>query len=177
MRPAETTYQVSNVTDDQLTLMVRQKTLTPEVEQALRGVLAKKTQIAAVDAEIKARKDETERIFADQERLRENLKALGSRAEEKSLVGRYTRQLEEQETRLDTIKRDIAERESMRQALQAELDAMVQGLAFGTVTGPSPGERQSSNGGSIDAGGMPAGSGPRAAARRTGPRVQARSRR
>jgi predicted RNase H-like nuclease (RuvC/YqgF family) len=74
---------------------------------------------------------ETEQIFKDQERLRENLKALGSRAEEKALVGRYTRQLDEQETRLGVIRREIAEREAKRARLQAELDALVQGLSFG----------------------------------------------
>jgi hypothetical protein len=130
VRPAEVTYQISNVTDDQLALFARQKTLTPEVEQALRTVLAKKAQIAGVDGEIKMRKDETDRTFADQERLRENLNALGSRTEEKSLVARYTRQLDDQETRLDTLKREITEREARRQALQSELDALIQGLAF-----------------------------------------------
>ena len=130
LRPIETTYQVANVTDDQLTMFVRQRTLTPEVEQGLRAMLAKKGEIAAVASEIGAGNREVEQIFKDQERLRENLKALGNRTEEKSLVGRYTRQLDEQETRLDTIRREIAERESTRKKLQGELDVMVQGLTF-----------------------------------------------
>ena len=46
-------------------------------------------------------------------------------------MSRYTRQLDEQETRLDGIKKEIADFEARRQKLQAELDAMVQGLAFG----------------------------------------------
>ncbi|MEK6629876.1 MAG: hypothetical protein AABY89_03960, partial [Acidobacteriota bacterium] len=130
LRPIETTYQVANVTDDQLTMFVRQRTLTPEVEQGLRAMLAKKGEIAAVASEIGAGNREVEQIFKDQERLRENLKALGNRTEERSLVSRYTRQLDEQETRLDTIKREIAERESTRKKLQGELDVMVQGLTF-----------------------------------------------
>jgi hypothetical protein len=132
MRAAETMYQVSNVSDDQLTMLVRQKTLTPEVEQALITVLAKKSEISVVAAEIASRSGETRQIFEDQERLRENLKALGTRAEEKSLVARYTRQLDEQETRLDVLKREIAEREVTRQKLQRELDVMIRGLTFGT---------------------------------------------
>ena len=131
MRAAETTYRVSNVDDSQLALLVQQRALTPEVEQALRGVLAKKNEIGGVVAEIETRNAEVRRIFEDQGRLRENLKALGGRTEEKSLVARYTRELDEQENRLAALKREIAEREGRRQKLQAELDALVQGLAFG----------------------------------------------
>jgi hypothetical protein len=62
--------------------------------------------------------------------LRENLKALKGSAEEKNLVTRYTRQMDEQETRLDQIKREIADREARRQALQRELETLVQALSF-----------------------------------------------
>jgi hypothetical protein len=130
IRPVESTYQVSAVTDDQLTQFVSQRTLTPEVEQALRAVMAKKAEMAAVAAEINARNSETNQIFQDQERLRENLKALKGSAEEKNLVTRYTRQLDEQETRLDLIKREIADREAKRRVLQGELDTLVQALSF-----------------------------------------------
>ena len=125
----DTTYQVSNLTTDQITMIAQQRTLAPEVEQALRAVVAKKAEVAAVATEIAARSRETDQIFRDQERLRENLKALKGSAEEKTLVARYTRQLDEQETRLDAIKREVAEREARRAKLQSELDALVQGIA------------------------------------------------
>ena len=131
LRVMDATYQVASFTDDQLAVLVKQRTLTPEVEQALRGIIAKKGEVAAINGELADRMRETEQIFKDQERLRENLKALGSRTEEKALVGRYTRQLDEQETRLGVIRREIAEREAKRARLQAELDALVQGLSFG----------------------------------------------
>jgi hypothetical protein len=130
VRVMDSSYQVTAFTDDQLAMLGRQRTLTPEVEQALRGIIAKKGEVAAIESELAARTRETEQIFKDQERLRENLKALGSRTEEKALVGRYTRQLDEQETRLDVLKREIAEREAKRVRFQTELDALVQGLSF-----------------------------------------------
>ena len=131
LRAIDASYQVTNFTDDQLAMFVRQGALTSEVEQALRGIIAKKGEVAAVNGELADRMRETEQIFKDQERLRENLKALGSRTEEKALVGRYTRQLDEQETRLDVIKREVADREAKRTKLQSELDGLVQGLSFG----------------------------------------------
>jgi hypothetical protein len=131
LRSLSTSYAVTSFTDDQLALLVQQRALTPEVEQALRAIMAKKGEIAAVNDEIGRRKQETERIFGDQERLRENLKALKGSSEERSLVSRYTRQLDEQETRLDVIRRDIADGEARRAKLQSELDTLVQGLAVG----------------------------------------------
>ncbi len=130
-RVLETSYLVSNLTDDQLGLLVRQQALTPESERALRAVLAKKTEIGGVEAEIRSRTQERDQIFRDQERLRENLKALGTRTEERALVTRYTRQLEEQETRLDAIAKDVSSREAAKQRLQRELEVMIEGLVFG----------------------------------------------
>lgn len=130
-RVLETSYLVSNLTDDQLGLLVRQQALTPESERALRAVLAKKTEIGGVEAEIRSRTQERDQIFRDQERLRENLKALGTRTEERALVTRYTRQLEEQETRLDVIAKDVSSREAAKQRLQRELEVMIEGLVFG----------------------------------------------
>jgi hypothetical protein len=130
VRLVESIYGVSAVTDDQLSQFVSQRTLTPEVEQALREVMAKKSEIAAVASEVSARNSETSQIFRDQERLRENLKALKGSAEEKNLVTRYTRQLDEQETRLDLIKREIAAAQATQKKLQSELETLVQALSF-----------------------------------------------
>jgi len=128
MRAAETTYRVSSVTEDQVSMLVQQRALSAELEQSLRRVLAKKGEVAAVAADIEVRNAEVKRIFDDQARVRENLKALGGRNEERSLVARYTRELDEQENRLAALKGEIAERETRRQKLQAELDALIAGL-------------------------------------------------
>ncbi len=130
VRPDVSSYQLTSLTDDQVAVFVRQRAITPEVEQALRPVLAKKREIAAVAGGIEARGRERDRIFSDQERLRENLKALKGSAEEKSLVARYTRQLDEQETRLEALKKETADLEAQRQRLQAELDALIDALTI-----------------------------------------------
>ncbi len=130
-RPDLATYQIASLSDDQVALFVRQRSITPEVEQALRPILAKKRELGTVIAEIAAREEQRKDIFADQERLRENLKALKGTSEEKALVVRYTRQLDEQETRLDVLKKETADRETQRQKLQAELNAMIEALKVG----------------------------------------------
>ena len=100
-----------------------------ERSRSFRAVIAKRGEVAAVATEIKARSWETDQIFRDQERLRKNLKALKGSAEEKTLVARCTRQLDGQETRRETIKREVADCEARRAKLQSELDSLVQGIA------------------------------------------------
>jgi hypothetical protein len=131
MRPVESRYSVSNLTRDQVALFLKQQVINPQIDQALQPVFGKKDEIAALDTEIAARKAEVERIFQDQERLRENLKALKGSAAEKNLVERYTKQLDEQETRLATLRRETAEREGKRHDAQAALDKLIEGLAVG----------------------------------------------
>jgi hypothetical protein len=130
-RPDLASYQVASLSDDQVALFVRQRTITPEVEAALRPILAKKREIATVAGELSAREAQRKEIFSDQERLRENLKALKGSSEEKALVVRYTRQLDEQESRLDILKKETADREQQRQKLQGELNAMIEALKVG----------------------------------------------
>jgi hypothetical protein len=132
-RPVETRYAISNITPDQIGMFVRQKTINPEIEQALRRIVAQKGVIAGLDAQLQARKDETKRIFDDQQRLRENMKALKGSAEEKALLQRYTKQLDDEETRLEAIRKESADLEAKRAQAQTELNRMIEALEFDTT--------------------------------------------
>jgi hypothetical protein len=129
-KPLETRYIIGNLTDDQVTLFVRQKTINPEIEAALRKIVAQKGVIAGFDRELQSRRDETKRIFDDQQRLRENMKALKGSAEEKALVERYTKELNEQEDRLAAIRKESADLEAKRAEAQSELSRMIEALQF-----------------------------------------------
>jgi chromosome segregation ATPase len=93
-------------------------------------VQAQKAVVTNLDAEKEARDEETARIYDDQQRLRENIKALKGSAEEKALLQRYTKQLNDQEDRLEQLKKEIEELEAKRADAQAELDQMIQAMAF-----------------------------------------------
>ena len=129
-RPLETRYALGNLTDDQIALFLRERTVNPDVEQALRRIVAQKNEVARFQMQIEQRQKEISRIFEDQQRLRENMKALKGSAEEKALTQRYTQQLADQETRLETLRREMADLESKRQQAQAALDAMIQEVAL-----------------------------------------------
>jgi len=64
--------------------------------------------VSELEDQQNVREEEMKKIFDDQERLRENLKALKGSSEEKMLVQRYTQQLNEQETRLEKLRQEKA---------------------------------------------------------------------
>jgi hypothetical protein len=129
-RPIETRYELTNLTNDQIVLFERQKSINPEVEAALRKIIEQKGQVAALEAQISAKNAETRKIYDDQSRIRENLKALKGTPEERALTQRYIQQLADQETRLEAIQRETADLTSKREQAQATLDTMVNSLTL-----------------------------------------------
>jgi hypothetical protein len=129
-RPIEVTYGLSAISSAQVATLVRQRSIDKSVEEALRRVLAQKDVIEGLEQQNNAREEEKQRIFDDQQRLRENMKALKGSAEERALLQRYTHQLSDQETRLESLRKEIAETAAKRKSAQAVLDRMIAELSF-----------------------------------------------
>ena len=55
----ETSYQLSNLTTEQIALLVRQKTIHPEIEAAFRKIVEQENRVAALDEELARRETET----------------------------------------------------------------------------------------------------------------------
>jgi hypothetical protein len=128
VRTLDTTYELSHIDDDQIGLFLQQRTITPEMAEALRKITAQKAVVSKLEDEMEARQHDIERIVDDQARLRENMKALKGSAEEKALIQRYTRQLDEQETQLDGLRKKIEATEERRDAEKEKLDVMIADL-------------------------------------------------
>lgn len=131
----EIRYAASDLGDDQVALMLKTAQLGPQQSEALRTLAARKGEILALDQELGQRSAEAERIAADQGRLRENMKALKGSAEEKRLLERYVRQLDQQEDQLAAARSAVMELQARRDKLQADLSEQVQRLAFDTGEG------------------------------------------
>jgi hypothetical protein len=136
-RPAETRIEINNVDDDQIGVMLKDNSITPEIEQALRKILAQKSQVEALDTEVENRDTETNAIYDDQQRVRENLKALKGSAEEKALTQRYTQQLSDEENRLGKLRVEKEEFQKKSEAAQAQVDKMIEDLAMEATLGPN----------------------------------------
>jgi hypothetical protein len=129
-RPREDRVVVAGLSADQLGVWLQQSGSGPSLEAVLRPVIEKKQALAALAQNIAARTSEVDRIGTDQQRVRENMKALKGTAEEKALVQRYARQLDEQETRLEALRKEIADLEQQRAKAQAELEKLIDGLTL-----------------------------------------------
>jgi hypothetical protein len=127
-RPITNNYALTNVTDGQIKFFLDQKMINPEVEKALRRILLQKNDIAGLDGLIAGRRTQVTSISDDQQRVRENMNALKGSAEEKALVERYVRELNEQEDRVQALRREISELQQKREAAQSALNGMIEAL-------------------------------------------------
>jgi hypothetical protein len=73
--PLQTTVQLDSITSDDLELLLKDGSITPEIEEALRKILDQKAQLANFTSEAETREASMSSIYDDQQRLRENLKS------------------------------------------------------------------------------------------------------
>jgi len=123
--PLETTYELTNLDSDEVALLVQQKRLTPVMQQSFNRILAQKDKIGGIDQQINQRKQESDQIAADQNRIRENMKALKGSSEERALLQRYTKQLDSQEDRIATLRGETDGLRKQRDRARAELGLMI----------------------------------------------------
>jgi hypothetical protein len=128
--PRSTTIKLTNVTTPMIETYLTQKELTPELEKFLRQIVAQKDSIAKLDADLKQKQDELNEIGVDQSRVRQDLQALKGTPEEKALAQRYVKELDDQETRLGTLKKEILDVQAKRKQAQQELDDMMEHAAL-----------------------------------------------
>jgi chromosome segregation ATPase len=104
------------------------RAINAEVEKVLRRFAGQKNGIAAFDADIAAHKAQVSGIAEDQQRVRENMKALKGSLEEKALVERYARELNDQENRVQSFLHEISDLQQRRDAAQKALTETIEGL-------------------------------------------------
>jgi hypothetical protein len=127
-RPITVRYQLTNVSDAQVDFFVSQNSVNAEVEKMLRRVLGQKNAIAAFEADIAARKMQLSSIAEDQQRVRENMKALKGSSEAKALLERYARELNDEEDRVQSLQQEISALQQRRDVAQKALTEMIEGL-------------------------------------------------
>jgi hypothetical protein len=128
--PQETSYALNNIDDNTIGFVLKTTGIQPEVEAALRKLLAKKNEIAAVKRVLKERRDDVDGITKEQARIRENMKALKGSAEEKALLERYVAGLSKQEDLLASLNSEIFAKELELNARESEYQQMAESIAF-----------------------------------------------
>jgi SMC interacting uncharacterized protein involved in chromosome segregation len=82
-------------------------------------------KIEELSNQISQRKQESDEITADQNRIRENMKALKGTSEEKTLLQRYVGQLDSQESRLALLRKESSDLTAQQTHAKVELDRMI----------------------------------------------------
>src|SRR6266478_2528329 len=125
-KPLYSQYTLNGVTNEEIDLLLRQKSINADIEKSLRTITAQKKVVADFDGALKDQQKALDQIFTDQARLRENMKALKGSAEERTLLQRYTKQLDEEETQLDALRKKKQEIEAEQQSANTALQKMIQ---------------------------------------------------
>ncbi|MDQ1333210.1 MAG: hypothetical protein QG552_160, partial [Thermodesulfobacteriota bacterium] len=125
MRESWESIMVSNLTPDHIVLFAGKNYLSQDTRRQLEKIVALKSEISAIDRDLKALEKGREQIFKDQKRLRENLQGLGQTTEEKDLRSRYIQQLNQQETQLEKQGEREKAFERQRKTKQGELDELM----------------------------------------------------
>jgi hypothetical protein len=123
-------YVISDFTRPQLEYFVTNKYIDAQTQAALEKIMEIKSRVAANDARLQTITQESTEIGEDQQRLRENIKALTATAEAKQLIARYVSKADTQESRLEQLAKDRRSAVEERGRLQAELEAAIRGLVF-----------------------------------------------
>ena len=130
MRQGETRIMIGNVDEVMIAQLVKSGISAAALEGALKPVLDKRTELSRAEQRMATLQQEQQSIAADQQRVRENMKALRGSSEEKQLLQRYARQLDEQETRLSTLRVDVTRVTGEMEKLRSELAALIGAVSF-----------------------------------------------
>jgi hypothetical protein len=97
---------------------------------ALEKILDLKSRLASAEARIRDIDKEAGEIAQDQQRLRDNIKALTATAEAKQLISRYVAKADTQETRLEQLNKDKQSANEERVRLQTDLASAIRNLTI-----------------------------------------------
>jgi hypothetical protein len=123
-------YALVDFSRQDLDLFISRNYIDQTTRAILEGIIDIKSRLAAAEARVEAIDQEVTEIGADQQRLRDNIKALTATAEAKQLITRYVAKADTQETRLEQLTRDKQAQHAEAERLQEELEAVVRSVTI-----------------------------------------------
>ncbi len=118
-------FAITTFNDDGIAVYIRAQEVSDAVKNALREVVEKKQALASLARDRTDREQEIAAIGEEQSRIRDNMSRLDRTSE---LYTRYVQKFDEQETRIEDLREEIAELLEQEQQAQAALDAFLVSL-------------------------------------------------
>lgn len=128
VHPERMVYQLTGISDDQLTIMLNGAGDRPAIEKALAPVLSARAKVHDLDSQIAAKQQAVDNVEADSTRLHNNLQGLRDSAEERALARRYAGEMNADEDQLQSLRKDLADLQQQRTAAQQALDQAISNL-------------------------------------------------
>jgi hypothetical protein len=126
----ETRIAVTDFMNEHVSALAMTGTNGESLQRALAPLVAQRGELAAIERQLASLNSRMQAIVVDQQRLRDNMKALRGSAEEKLLLQRYTRQLDDQENQLDALSQQIATATARREDAQKELNVLIAAFQY-----------------------------------------------
>ncbi|RPJ62478.1 MAG: hypothetical protein EHM23_02900 [Acidobacteria bacterium] len=123
------TIEVANFGPDQMSLFLSQRQVDEATRVKLTRLLEAKQKISDVQARVRRVEASVREISEDQQRLRDNLKALEGTKEARQLISRYIAKVEQQEDELENVCKQKSTLEVELNGRQKELQQAIE--AFG----------------------------------------------
>jgi hypothetical protein len=117
--PVEQSYGISTLDDNAILLYSRARGTSPAVKESLAEVIRRKQEIERIAREKTEREQEINAIGQEQARIRENMSRLERTSD---LYTRYVQKFSQQETRVETLREEIAQRQTQEQQARQALD-------------------------------------------------------
>ena len=121
-------WQIQTVDRKQIALWLEKRYIDGGTLEALERLAEQSDKAAMLEHWIQQRTGEIEEIYSNQERLRENLQALGTSRDERGLRERYIEALSAEEDRLGTLREQLQQWREEKAAIEEEVASMVRNL-------------------------------------------------
>ncbi len=127
-------YRLVDTSDDRLMLLLRNDKASPALLAQLEPVFAAKRTLQSLNDQANTKQREIDALVQDQTRVRANLTALKSTAEERTLAKRYVDELNRQEDSLAALRKELTALNEQREAARRDLEAKIEALNLDEAT-------------------------------------------
>jgi hypothetical protein len=128
-------HNLSDTTGNTMGIWLEQRYFDTRTADVLRQVVQQREEEGRLKEQIQQLEKERADIFAAQQRIRENLQALGDRSAEKELRERFVKTLNAQEDRLEVIEKEIKDKDAARNKCRDRIKALLAKLEYDAPVG------------------------------------------
>jgi hypothetical protein len=128
-----TTYTLQNTSREQIKLWLEKKYIDKNTLHSLEGIIQLTEQVTQIGRDIKAKEEAIKAVYKNQERVRQNLQALGKTEDERSLRERYITNLGDEEDKLAQYQAEIEALKAQKDSTEKNLNTQIKNIEFETT--------------------------------------------